>query len=67
MIRIVKSPNRNPEDYLALAIILNAGITAFCTNSCEDCFAKRVCKSVKTATKYAVKQAGLDLVYLEQK
>ena len=67
MIRIVKCAKRNPEDYLAIALILHTGLSNYCTNSCEDCFAKRICKSVKSAIKYAVKQAGFDLVYMEQK
>lgn len=65
MIRITKSPNRNAEDYLALALILHSGLEKFCNNSCEDCFAKHVCKSVKLATRYAVKLAGLDLVNVD--
>lgn len=67
MIRITKSANRNTEDYLALAIILHAGLEKFCDNSCEDCFAMHVCKSVKSATRYAVKLAGVDLIYLNHK
>lgn len=63
MIRIVNSPNRTPEDYLAIALILHTGLTHYCTNSCDDCFAKHICKSVKSATKYAVKQAGMELIY----
>lgn len=67
MIRITKSPNRNTEDYLVLALILHSGLDTLCHNSCEDCVAKSVCKSVKSATRYAVKLAGLDLVYLDHK
>lgn len=67
MIRITKSSNRSTEDYLVLALILHQGLETMCKNSCEDCIAKGVCKSVKSATRYAVKLAGLDLVYLDHK
>lgn len=67
MIRITKSANRNTEDYLVLALILHNGLDSLCRHSCEDCVAKGVCKSVKSATRYAVKLAGLDLVYLDHK
>lgn len=67
MIRITKSPNRNTEDYLVLALILHQGLDSMCKNSCDDCVAKGVCKSVKSATRYAFKLAGLDLVYMEHK
>ena len=67
MIRITKSRNRNADDYLALALILHLGLKNFCTNFCEDCFAKHVCNSVKSATRYAVKLAGLDLVDVDIK
>lgn len=58
MIRITKSPNRSTEDYLVLALILQKGLDSVCHNSCDDCIAKRVCKSVKSATRYAVNCAG---------
>lgn len=67
MIRITKSENRSTEDYLVLSMILLNGLNSLCHNSCEDCVAKNVCKSVKSATRYAVKLAGLDLVYLDHK
>ena len=62
MIRITRSRNRNPNDYLVLAMILNHGLQAICLNSCDNCIAKGVCKSVKSATRYAVKCAGMELV-----
>lgn len=66
MIRITKSPNRPTEDYLVLAMILMHGLDSVCHHSCEDCIAKRVCKSVKSATKYAVNCAGMELFYPEE-
>lgn len=60
MIRITKSPARITEDYLVLALILQNGLDSICDNSCDDCPARRVCKSVKSARTYAVKCAGFD-------
>lgn len=66
MIRITRSSNRPTEDYLVLAMILMHGLENVCHHSCEDCIAKNVCKSVKSATKYAVKLAGMELFYPEE-
>lgn len=58
MIRILDSKSRTREDYDVLSGVLLAGLEQFCTNDCDNCPAKSVCKSVYSAAGYALILAG---------